>query len=363
MWSLNITPTGDEQMLASSLDYCCRVEEPLGQRLRAWRDAGLIDAATARAIEDFEASRAPLQPAAEPPERVTASEALTYVGVAVVMAGVLFGLFTGVGGDAIGPVVLILAVVAAVLGIPLRSGATASSRRAAGAAFTVAAAMAALGTGELLYAAGAFAGPPVPYINGTTLPGRPDIAAVSAIAAAVGLVLFLVVLRVATVGFAALLTAAAAYTTAMTTAWVIGQEAAMRSGLAPLIAGAFLLALAARTRSNAAAATLRFTGTAVPAGILLVIGQMPDANTGVLIALATLVSLLAVSAAVRLGANELAVAGGIGIFGVALDVTARTLGRSAGAPVVLILSGLLLVACAALVQRAIRHNKRVRPVG
>jgi hypothetical protein len=67
-------------------------------------------------------------------------------------------------------------------------------------------------------------------------------------------------------------------------------------------------------------------------------------------------------AAVRLGANELAVAGGIGIFGVALDVTARTLGRSTGAPVVLIVSGLLLVACAALVQQAIKHN-RARVVG
>src|SRR5258708_33760566 len=89
-------------MLAPPLDYCCRVEEPLGQRLRAWRDAGLIDAATARAIEDFEASRAPLQPpAAEPAQRVTASEALTYAGVAVVLAGGPFRLFAGGSGDAL----------------------------------------------------------------------------------------------------------------------------------------------------------------------------------------------------------------------------------------------------------------------
>src|SRR5258708_19036597 len=220
-------------------------------------------------MEDFEASRAPLQPpAAEPAERVTASEALTYVGVAVVMAGVLFGLFTGVSGDAI---VLIL------------------------------------------------------------------------------------VLGVAAVGLAALLAAGAAYTTAMTTGWVIGHEAATRSGWAPVIAGAFLRGISGLPSSSAAVATLRFTGMAGSAGILLVLGQMPEADTGMLILLATLISLLAMWWAVRLGANELAVAGGIGIFGVALDVTARTLGRSAGAPIVLILSGLLLVACAALVQQAIKH--------
>ncbi|HEV7678301.1 MAG TPA: hypothetical protein VGQ42_07005 [Candidatus Dormibacteraeota bacterium] len=321
------------------------MKEPLGERLRAWQGAGLIDAGAARAIANFEAARGRHDGGndadGEEAQGLSASEALTYVGVAVVLAGILFGLFTGLSTDAIGPVALFFAAVATGLGVALQRGTTASGRRAAGAAFTIAAAMAALGTGELLAGAHAFT----------------STAAVTAAAAAVALVLFLVVLRVTPVGLAALLAAAAAFTTSMSTAWAAGHEAAMRTGWAPLIAGALLLLVASRTRSPGAAAVLRFSAVSAATGILLIVGQIPDANPWLLIAMATVISLAAVVVAVRLSANELAVAGGIGIFGVALDATARTLGRDAGAPVVLIVSGLLLVACAALVQQAIRHNR------
>jgi hypothetical protein len=337
------------------------VTGPLGDRLRAWQSAGLIDAGAARAIAAFEAARADRDGAdADPAQRLSASEALTYVGVAVVLAGILSGLFTGLSSDAIGPVVLLFAAVAGGLGLALQGGPTASSRRAAGAAFTIAAAMAALGTGELLVSTKAFTTVRFSSYSGATT--VTNAAAVTAVAAAVGLVLFLVVLRFAPIALAALLAAAAAFTTTMSTAWAAGQESSMRTGWAPLVAGAFLLVAAWRTRSPGSAAVLRFTAVAASAGILLIVGQIPDASPWLLIVMATAISLGAVVTAVQLSANELAIAGGIGIFGVALDVTARTLGRDAGAPVVLIVSGLLLVACAVLVQQAIRHN-RARQLG
>jgi len=118
--------------------------------------------------------------------------------------------------------------------------------------------------------------------------------------------------------------------------------------------------LAARPRLSRVAPTLRFVAALVTPSSLLVLGALHDAPVWPLIVVAAAVAVATMSAAVRLGGSALAVAGGLSVFGISVDVAGRTLGTSGGAPAVLIVSGLLLVACAALTQEAIRRTRARR---
>lgn len=340
------------------------MDERLRERLREWHEAGLIDAATAVALEAFEAQRpapASLGPPAVGSDRPSASEVLVDAGFAVVVAGILYGIFTGLGSAA-GPVVLLFAACSAGLAGALAREGTVPARRGAGAALALAAALAGLGVGTVLVNAGAFTSTRVvgssPYAYTVTEHNQ---AALAAIAAGVTLLLALGALEVLVTGLLALLVAAAAEAAAFTSASALGGEALHRTGAPALAAAAFLVLLAARPRLARVSAVLSFSALLVAPLALLAVGGIEGAPTWALIVLAGLIATGSMAAAVRLGSNPLALAGGIGILAVAIDVTGRTLGSSAGAPVVLIVSGLLLVACAVLTQQAMRRARARRP--
>ena len=338
------------------------MDDRLQAQLVAWTQAGLIDAATSDAIARYEAVHDRGEPrAAAAAERVGPAEALTYVGVAVVLAGLLYGTFTGLDEGAAGTVVLVLAAIAGLLGVMLSRGDTAGSRRSAGTAVATAAGLAALGVGRILTASGLletaqqlpFNGPNgVPIVEQTR-----NLAALAAASAGVCLVLAIAALEWLTVPVVALVVASAAYAAGMASADAIGGQDVLRTGVAPLAVGAFLMLVAARPRLARGAPTLRFIAALVTPSSLLVLGALRDAPAWPLIVVAAVIAVAAMFAAVRLGSNALAVAGGLSVFGISVDVAGRTLGNSGGAPVVLIVSGLLLVGCAALTQEAIRRNR------
>lgn len=186
-------------------------------------------------------------------------------------------------------------------------------------------------------------------------------AALAAIASGVALALGLLALDAVTVPLAALLTATAAYVASMTAAAAVAGEAGLRIGIAPLAAAALLLGVSSRPHLSDVAPSLRFSAALVPPPVLLVLGGLRDAPSWPLLAVAGLVSATAMLGAVRCSSNAFAVAGGIGILGVSVDIAARTLGGDGRAPVILIVSGLLIVGCGALTQQAIKHNTSSRP--
>jgi len=350
--------------------YGVAVDRELEERLGDWTAAGIIDPLTARTIAAYEAARpapaqAPPQLPPPPPSRgVSPAEVITYIGVAVILAGILFEVFNGLQSGAAGPVLLVFAAAAAVLGAVLRPGQAPSSRRAAGAALATAAGLAAVGVGELLVASGAFttlelqqfldqAGNPV-YKPAQNIP------ALTAIAGAVCLLLSLLVLALVPVTVGALLTAAATYATAMGTAAAIGGESATGTGIAPLVAGVVLVLLSASRVFGPAGRALGVCAALFTPPLLLVVGAIHDSPTGLLIVVAGAVAALSMIGAVRLTSNGLAVAGGLGVFGVSLDVAGRAFDFKGGAAPALIITGLLLVACAALTQQAVRINRRRR---
>lgn len=340
--------------------------EPLEERLRAWREAGLIDDAAMAAIEAFEAGRAaPAAPtvvaeSVSRAERPTVAEALAYTGFAVVLSGILYAVFSSLGGAAAGPVTLVLAGCATGLAVILERDNGSSSRRAAGAAIAVAVGLVALGVGTVLVNAGAFTTtltirPPAYYAEFTV--AEHNTAALAAIAAAVALVCGAASLHWVTTPLLALVVAAAAEVTAFTSTQAGGGDSLQRWGVAPLAAAACLLALATRPRLAAAADVLRFVAVAVAPPALLVVGSLSGAPTWPLIALAAAIAAGSMAASVQVGRASLAVAGGIGVLAVAIDVTDRILGSNGNASMVLIVSGLLLVGCAALTQRAMQRAR------
>ena len=352
------------------------MEDGLRERLDAWQRAGVVDAATVEAITEFE--RAATLDDATPPlerllaaERIPPAEGLTYLGVAVVLAGVLYAVLTGLGSRASGPVVLVLAAGAAAAGNQLRRDGTAGGRRSAGAALTAAAGLAALGAGELLVASGAFTQThvsifsPAPFPGGIGSPSggvavvqtERNEAALAAISSALALLLGLGALGVATVPLTALLVSAAAYVTSMSSAWAIAGAPGLRTGVAPLVAAAFLLALSATGVGRAASTPLRFAAAVVPPPTLLVLGTIDDAPTWPLIVVAAVIAVATMRAAVQLSSNALALAAGIGVFGVSVDVAYRTLGGNGGASVVLVVTGVLLLLSAVLTQQAMKANR------
>jgi hypothetical protein len=348
------------------------VDDGLLERLDAWQRAGIVDAATVEAITEFEreVATAPKRPPVAT-ERISPAEGLTYLGVAVVLAGVLYGVLSGLGSRASGPVVLVLAAGAAAAGISLRRDGTAGGRRSAGAALSAAAGLAALGIGQLLIAADAFTQThastfyPGPFHPGggsatagvTIVQTERNEAALAAISSALALLLGLAALAAVAVPFTALLVSAAAYVTSISSAWAIAGAPGLRVGVAPLIAAACLLVLSAADIGRAAATPLRFAAAIVPPPALLVLGTIEGAPTWPLIVVAALVALAAMRAAVQLSSNALALAAGIGVFGVSLDVAFRTLGGGGGAPVVLVVTGLLLLLSAVLTQQAMKTNR------
>jgi hypothetical protein len=340
--------------------------EPLEGRLRAWRDAGLIDDGAAAAIEAFEAARTATPPttvaeAVSRPDRTTVAEALAYAGFAVVLAGILYALFSSFGGATAGPISLVLAACATGLAAVLDRDGGPSARRAAGASMAVAVGLAALGVGTVLVNAGVYTTTYMldsrMYLGDLTVVQHND-AALAAIAAAVAVVFGAASLRWVATPLLALVVAAAAEVTAFTSTHAAGGDAAQRWGFAPLVSGACLVALASAPRLAAAAGVLRFIALAVAPPALLVVGGISDAPTWPLIVLATAIAAGSMAASVQVGRASLAAAGGIGVLSVAIDVTQRTLGSNGNASVVLIVSGLLLVGCAALTERAMRRARR-----
>ncbi|HXA27590.1 MAG TPA: hypothetical protein VN193_02485 [Candidatus Angelobacter sp.] len=338
------------------------MDDRLQAQLAAWRQAALIDAATAEAIARYESAGGSAAPGHAPAaERVGPAEALTYVGVAVVLAGLVYGAFTGLDAGASGTAVLVFAVFAGVLALLLSGGGAASSRRSAGTAAAAAAGLAALGVGRLLMASGVLETAHHlvydPAIGRVTEEPAQNLAALAAASAGACLLLTLVAVELLTVPVVAFVMASAAYAAGMASAVAIAGQAGVRNGVAPLAVGAALVLLAARPRLSRVAATLRFVAALVTPSALLVLGALPDAPVWPLIVVAAVIAVISMSAAVRLGGSALAVAGGLSVFGISVDVAGRTLGNSGGAPLVLIVSGLLLVACAALTQEAIRRTR------
>jgi hypothetical protein len=109
-----------------------------------------------------------------------------------------------------------------------------------------------------------------------------------------------------------------------------------------------------RLRGHLAGEVVRFWGTLVPALVLL----LPDGSlVALLTALAGAISAAALLASPALNSNALAVAGGLGLFGLVVDVGVRWFSGPLGLPLVLIGAGVALIGVAALIQRIVSGNR------
>ncbi|HEX3604523.1 MAG TPA: hypothetical protein VH134_01275 [Candidatus Dormibacteraeota bacterium] len=329
---------------------------PIEEQLRRWIAAGVVDPATAEAIRAFEGREA-----ATDRVRVSMQEVIAYAGAALALAGgaLLVALHReafGLGGR----LVLYVAVGAAALMGALRLAAGgAAGGRAAAACVMVAILGGGLAAGDCAASLGwlsvhhlEYAGPYAPMYDNVDRGG--DAALGFGVVAVLALV---AVLQLGGPLLTVLLVAGAYGAT-----WCglsAGRAGATVGALATCVPGAALLAVSLVTRMRAVERELlRFWGTAVPAVVLCLPG---DAAAAVCTPLALAASGGALVASVRLNCNALAVAGGLGLFAVVVDVGVRWFSGPLGLPLVLIGAGMALIGVAALIQRIVSGNRRTLP--
>ena len=318
---------------------------PLTEDLRRWTEAGLLTSDQATAIAAHEmATGVSEPPSTAPPRRsIGATEVVAYAGTVVILVGLSF-LF-GIQHDKLGPFgrLLILGlVVAAGMGTGFilgRGEERPSGRRARSAAFTIAV-LATFG-----FLAEAFIDAHLltrqPLYAGTGGDDSGNVALAAAGAALTGLALLLR----ARAGLVAVALAGCVY--ACAGAVVAFQR--MQPGWTPevvfLVGGTVLVASAefgSGPRRGWATEILRFLGILPP---VLTAIFMAYANGG-LEAFAAGLSVLAFVVSIPRGSGGYALAGGVSLFAVVLEVGFRHFAQTLGFPVVLIASGLILLAVA-----------------
>ncbi len=330
------------------------LEEQLGR----WLSAGLLDDATVAAIREHEARRTRAGDRRDR-SRVSLQEVIAYAGVALALAG--GALFVSLHRDDLGlpgrlavEVVVIAAALAATATL-LRGGE--AGRRAAAGSLMVAIFGAGLAVGDAAATGGWFTVHHLHPAYGTYAPAYDEVDRIGNAAAgfAVVAVLALAATWWMRSGLLALVLAAGAFGATFD---ALGSRHADGTAwaLASCIPGALLVVVSftPRLRDRAAGEVLRFWGTVLPATILLIPGEW---LVILLTALAAAISAAALLASPALNSNALAVAGGLGLFGLVVDIGVRWFSGPLGLPLVLIGVGLALIGVAALIQRIVSANR------
>ena len=319
----------------------------LKDQLAAWQAAGIVDAATAARIEAFESAR---PPADRTPSGISVSEVVAYIGSVVLLAGV--GFLYGTQYAALGvPGRLLLVGLVVIAGfavgnlVRLLGGATGAARRARSAGWTVGAL--ALTT----WIAQAFADSHV--LTQAAIyqyDGAPDDTSGSImLAAGIGFVIATGLLWRSGAGLVAFATAVLGYTAAgafdvylrsAATPW--GREL---SWLVPGAAlGVIAEVLTIGHERRWAREVSRFLAVLAPVLAALIYSFNPD--DGSLEFLAGFLALAAFGLAWWRGSAGYAIAGGVALFAVVVEVGVRHFAQSLGFPIVLIVCGLTLFAVA-----------------
>jgi hypothetical protein len=324
--------------------------------LTRWKVAGLLDDAQASAILAFEMTDTSVPRAGR--TRVGLQEVVAYAGAAVTLAGVVLAIGLHYGDLGIGGRLAIYTAVtaAAFLAAHQLSGRGGAGERASAAFLMVGI----LGCGAMVGDTTATIGLATRHEHvtfGGDSPGggydTVDYSGNVALGFAVvsGLAL-LALLRRAGI-LVALTLVGSAFATTYASLDAAGNSSATVAGLIGLIPGFMLVALAQRQTlgGTTAGEVLRTFGVLVPTAALYAVGGDAPA---VFAALGGVLSVGALAGAVRLGSPGLAVAGGLGLFGLVADVVARYFADALGAPIAFVVSGLTLMAVSWLIHRIIR---------
>jgi hypothetical protein len=329
----------------------------LEQQLARWHAAGLVDAAALEAIRAYEAERAPATAAPER-ARVSLQEVIAYAGAALALAG--GALLVALHRDDVGlPARLAVYVVAGVLALlasrRLAAGGGAGRRAAATCVM-----LAILGAGMVVGDTAATAGlltrhHHYPYYDEVDRGGNAALAlGVVALLSLAGL------WRLGSTVLAALL-AVAAFAATFTALGAAGAGASTWA-LVTLVPGTLLFttSLLGRLRVSASGEVLRLAGALVPvATVYLAVGGS-DLG-GPLTGLGGALSAAALLGSPRLNSNALALAGGLGVFGLVVSVGVRWFAGPLGLPLVFIAAGVTLIGVAVLIQRTISGNRSRAP--
>ncbi len=349
------------------------MDEALEEHLARWRAAGLLDDAAVAGIRAHETARgtATGAPAADrspmSPQRVSLQEVLAYAGAALALAG--GALLVALHRDDLGLPgrLAVYAVVAlsALFASRQLAGADGAGRRAAAICLM----LSILGAGMVVGDAAASAGLLThhhlyPSVPGTAIPSYDDVDRSGNAALALGVVALLALAGLWRLrsSLLATLLAVAAFGATFT---ALGSSNAGRAtwGLVTLLPGTLLIAtsLLDRLRHGPPGEVLRLAGTLVPAVTLYLAGG--GSLGGPLTGLGGAVGAMALLTSPRLNSNALALAGGLGIFGLVVSVGARWFAAPLGLPLVFMAAGVTLIGVAVLIQRTISGNRSSLAVG
>lgn len=308
----------------------------LQEALERWRRAGLLSTDQARAISEFEA-RQPQGGGVTSGTGLGANEVVAYAGTVIALAGI--GFLLGTQGQQLGSagrlsVLALLTLAAFALGLlPIFRATSGPARRARASALTVAVVTVGFLTYEFLTDARILTS--APYDN-----GAPRGAIASLLTGALS-TFFLVRTRA---GLLALSMAGGLYAAVSASlAWFQVEDRRARWLL--FVAAAVILVVAAEVLATHARGwaveILRTSAVVVPiVSAFFIAGnnQLPIELIGGALAPA------AFAAAVFRSSGGYAIAGGIGLFAFVLDIGFRYFKDSLGFPVILIFSGVVLLA-------------------
>jgi hypothetical protein len=342
----------------SGVDQTVMLSEPatLRNRLAAWQAAGIIDAATATRIDDFEKSR----PITEREPGISVSEVISYIGTVVLLVGV--GFLYGTEYQALGSpgrLVVIGLVVAAGLAageLVSRVGNAGAARRARAAGWTVAAIAAAIWFSQALIDANFLTQTP-----SNNYPGAPpDTTGAIMLGAAIGFVIAAFLLWRAGSGLIAVPAAWLVYTAAGEFIAYMRNLSSASSEVSVAVAGVILAILSETItlghERRWAREILRFAVVLPPTISALALSFNPDGAD--LEYLAIVFALVAFGLALARASAGYAIAGGIALFIVVNEVGFRHFAQSLGFPVVLIVSGITLFAVAGGLVRLLPRLRR-----
>ena len=323
-----------------------------------WKGAGLLNEAQVSSILAFEAVDGSAPRGGR--VRVGLQEVVAYAGVAVTLAGVALAVGLHYDQLGIGGRLAIYGVVSAIAFVAARqlSGHPGAGERASAACLTVGI----LGCGAIVGDATATMGLATRHQSVAVGPdvtsGAPEeddyggnVALGYAMVTGLALVAFS--RRASTI--VALTLVGSAFATTYLSWHALGGSSPTEAGLIGLLPGALLIALAQRRALIEAPAceVVRALAALIPIAALYAVSNDTAAGFA---ALGGLLSVSALGGALTLRSPGLAVAGGLGLFGLVVDVVGRYFADALGAPIAFVVSGLTLIAAALLIQQVIRVN-------
>jgi hypothetical protein len=316
----------------------------LQDALARWSEAGLIDNNKAAAIEAFETRHRDRSQDSAGGIQLSATEVVAYAGAVVVLAGV--GFLLGTQGQQLGApdrlmILGLLAAVSLAFGLLFRAGGPAA-RRARASALTLGAVAAGFLVAE---------GSRDVRLFPSDYPGQEGIVAgdamLGSLVSAILSGFFLFRHRGALLSLAFSLSVFAFLGTLLSWQHLQGRWLLIAMWA---VAGGLLIGLAELTnfQPGAAREILRFLGIFAP---IVAAQQIAGSDYLPLELVAGAVAVAAFGAAVRRASVGYAIAGGLGLFVFVLGIGLRHFSQSLGFPVVLIISGVALLALAFITTR------------